>query len=98
MDQVDELLDTIAAHKEMGVTDASVMFSSFKRRVQPIQQRHILGFEYKDAEDPSCMCAKELTNEAALTWVRRVLLDMDAVPNVPQLFSARNPPKSVRIR
>jgi hypothetical protein len=36
MDQVDELLDTIAAHKEMGVTGASVMFS-FKRRVQPIQ-------------------------------------------------------------
>jgi hypothetical protein len=33
MDQVDELLDTIAAHKEMGVTSASVMFFFFKRRV-----------------------------------------------------------------
>jgi hypothetical protein len=60
MDQVDELLDTIAAHKEMGVTGASVMFSFFKRRVQPIQQHHILGFEYKDAEDPPRMCAEEL--------------------------------------
>jgi hypothetical protein len=47
MDQVDELLDTIAAHKEMGVTGTSVMFSFFKRRVQPIQQRHTLGFKYK---------------------------------------------------
>jgi hypothetical protein len=46
MDQVDELLDTIAAHKEMGETGASVMFFFFKRRVQPIQQRHILGFKY----------------------------------------------------
>jgi hypothetical protein len=30
MDQVEELLDTIAAHKLMGVTGASVMFSFFK--------------------------------------------------------------------
>jgi hypothetical protein len=88
MDQVEELLDTIAAHKEMGVTGASIMFSFFKRRVQPIQQRHILGFEYKGAEDPSRMCAEELTDEAALTRVRRVLLDVDAVPYVPQLFAA----------
>jgi hypothetical protein len=28
MDQVDELLDTIVAHKEMEVTGASVMFPS----------------------------------------------------------------------
>jgi hypothetical protein len=98
MDQVNELLDTIAAHKEMGVTGASVMFSFLKRRVQPIQQRHILGFEYKGAEDPSRMCAEELMDEAAVTRVRRVLLDMDAVPYVPQLFTAQNPPKLVSAR
>jgi hypothetical protein len=98
MDQVDELLDTIAAYKEMGVTGASVMFSFFKRRVQPIQQHHTLGFEYMGTEDPSRMCAEELTDEAELIRVRRVLLDVDAVPYVPQLFSAQNPPKPVSIR
>jgi hypothetical protein len=98
MYQVEELLDNIAAHKEMGVTGASVMFSFFKRRVQPIQQRHILGFEYKGAEDPSRMCAEKLTDEAALTQVKRVLLDVDAVPYVLQLFSLQNPPKPVSIR
>jgi hypothetical protein len=98
MDQVDELLDTIADHKKMGLTGASVMFSFFKRRVQPIQQRHILGFEYKGTEDPSRMCAKELADEATLTRVRRVLLDVDAVPYVPQLFAAQNPPKPVSVR
>jgi hypothetical protein len=98
MDQVDELLDTIAAHKEMGVTGASVMFSFFKRRVQPIQQRHILGFEYMGAEDPSRMCAEELTDEAALIRVKRVLLDVNAVPYILELFSARTPPKPVSIR
>jgi hypothetical protein len=45
LDQVDELLAIIAAQKEIGVTGASVMFSFFKRRIQPIQQRHTLGFE-----------------------------------------------------
>jgi hypothetical protein len=98
MDQVKELLDIIAVHKEMGVTGASVMVSFFKCRVQPIQQRHTLGFEYKGTEDPSRMCAEELTDEAALTRVRRVLLDVDAVPYVPQLFSARSPPRPVSIR
>jgi hypothetical protein len=44
------------------------------------------------------MCAEELMDEAALTRVRRVLLDVDAVPYVPQLFFAQNPPKPVRIR
>jgi hypothetical protein len=90
LDQVDEFLAIIAAHKEMGVTGASVIFSFFKCRIQPIQQRHALGFEY--------MCAEELTNDAALIWVRQVVLDVDAVPYVPQFFSVQNPPKPVSIR
>jgi hypothetical protein len=98
MDQVEELLDTIAAHKLMGVTGASVIFSFFKHRVQPIQQRHHLGFEYTGAEDPSRMCAEELSDEAAHLRVRQVLLDVDAVPCVPGLFSARSPPRPVSIR
>jgi hypothetical protein len=72
------------------------MFSFFKRRIQPLQQRHTLGFEYIGAEDSSWMCAEELIDDAALTRVRRVQLDVDAVPDVPQLFSA--PPKLVSIR
>jgi hypothetical protein len=44
------------------------------------------------------MCAEELTDDAALTQVRRVLLDVDAVPYVPQLFYVQNPPKPISIR
>jgi hypothetical protein len=73
MDQVDELLAIIAAHKEIGVIGASVIFSFFKCRIQPIQQRHTLGFEYIGAEDPSQMCAEELTDGAALIRVKRVV-------------------------
>jgi hypothetical protein len=98
MDQVDELLAIIAAHKEIGVTGASVMFSFFKNWIQPIQQCHTLGFEYIGAEDPSRMCAEELTDNAALIQVKRVLLDVNAVPYVPELFSAQNPPKPISVR
>jgi hypothetical protein len=98
MDQVDELLAIIAAHKEIGVTGTSVMFSFFKRRIQPIQQRHTLGFEYIGAEEPSRMCAEELTDDAVLIRVKRVLLDVNAVPYVLELFSAQNPPKPVSVR
>jgi hypothetical protein len=98
MDQVDELLALIAAHKEMGVTGLTVMLSIFKRRIQPIQQRHTLGFEYMGAEDPSRMCAEELTDDAALIRVKRVLLDVNTVPYIPELFSAQNPPEPVSFR
>jgi hypothetical protein len=88
MDQVKELLDAIEAQKKKGVTGASVMFAFYKRRVQPIQQRHRLGFEYTGPADPACMCAEDLPDEVALQRVQQVLLDMGAVPYVPTLFSA----------
>jgi hypothetical protein len=98
MDQVKELLDVIEAQKKKGVTGVSIMFAFYKRRVQPIQQRHRLGFEYTGPTDPSRMCAEDSPDEVALQRVQRVLLDMDAVPYVPTLFSARNPPKPVSNR
>jgi hypothetical protein len=44
------------------------------------------------------MCAEELTNDAALIRVKRVLLDVNTVPYVLELFSAQNPPKPVSFR
>jgi hypothetical protein len=64
------------------------MFSFFKHRIQPIQQCHTLGFEYIGAEDPSRMCAEELADDNALIRVKRVLLDVNAVTYVLELFSA----------
>jgi hypothetical protein len=98
MDQVDELLDLIANHKEMRVTGAFVMLSFFKRRIQPIQQHHMLGFEYMGAEGPSWMCAEDLANDAALTRIKRVLLDVNTVPYILELFSTQNPPEPVSFR
>ncbi|XP_025828700.1 protein IQ-DOMAIN 14-like [Panicum hallii] len=48
----------------------------------------------KETQSPSGEWThKELMDEAALTRVRPVLLDVDAVPYVPQLFASQNPPK-----
>jgi hypothetical protein len=91
MDQVDELLALIAAHKEIGVTDASVMLSFFKRRIQPIEQCHMLGFKYMGAKDLSQMCTEKLTDDATLIRVKWVLLDVNTDPYIPELFSAQNP-------
>jgi hypothetical protein len=98
MIQVRELLEDIEAQKKKGVTGASVMFSFYKCHVQPIQQRCCLGFEYTGPTDPSRMCTEEVPDEVALQRVQRVLLDVDTVPYVPALFSARNPPTPVSIR
>jgi hypothetical protein len=39
-----------------------------------------------------------LSNDAALLRVKRVLLDVNTVPYIPELFSAQNPPKPVSFR
>jgi hypothetical protein len=44
------------------------------------------------------MCAEEMTDDAALIWVKQVLLDVNAVPYIPELFSAQNLPQPVSIR
>jgi hypothetical protein len=44
------------------------------------------------------MCAEELTDDAALIRVKRVLLDVNIVPYVSELFCTQNPPKPVSVR
>lgn len=44
------------------------------------------------------MCAEELPAGDALKQVKRVLLDVNSVPYVPQLYSAKNQPPSVSIQ
>ena len=52
-EQEDELLKKIALLKKEKVTDGSVVLSWIIRRIQPLQQRCSLGFEYSGLKDPS---------------------------------------------
>ncbi|RLM69982.1 putative gypsy-type retrotransposon [Panicum miliaceum] len=83
MVQLNELLVLITALKEMGVTRASVMLSFFKRRIQSLQKRVRLGFDYLEILSP----------EAAISRAQRVLLDVITVPYVLKLFSVSNSSK-----
>jgi hypothetical protein len=62
-----------------------------------LQEKNLVNWR-PSLREPSRMCAEELSDKAALLRVQRVLLDVDAVPYVPELFSVRNPPKPVSIR
>jgi hypothetical protein len=97
MDQVNELLEMIQALKMMGVTGASVMYSFFECRIQPLQKRCRFGFDYLETKDPSRMSAEELLVGEPLKRVARVLMYVSAIPYVPQLFSAKNAPKQVQV-
>jgi hypothetical protein len=44
------------------------------------------------------MCEEELTDDAVLIRVKWVLLDVNTVPYVPELFSAQNPPEPISLR
>ncbi|RLM58638.1 hypothetical protein C2845_PM18G06060 [Panicum miliaceum] len=79
------------ALKTMGVTGASAMYS-FQHRIQHLRKWCRFGFDYLGPEDPSRICAEELSSDDALKRVKRVLLDVTSVPYVPQLFSSKNQP------
>jgi len=55
-----------------------------KRRIQPLQARETLGFEYQGTSDPSRYSEEEISDEE--------------VPFIPDTFSAANPPKQVQVK
>jgi hypothetical protein len=95
--EVIELLELIEALKIMGVIGASVMYSFFGSRTQPLQMMCQFGLECLGPEDPSRMCAEELPPGDALKRTKRVLLDVTSVPYVPKLYSSKNQPIEVSI-
>ncbi|RLM78698.1 putative gypsy-type retrotransposon protein [Panicum miliaceum] len=70
--------------KLMGVTGASVMYSFFKRWIQPLQKRCRLGFDYLGPEDLSQMSADELPPEEALKRKSTDLTVGDLLPSHPR--------------
>jgi hypothetical protein len=90
MEQVEELPDVIQALKLMGITGASVMYSFFERRVQPLQKRCQSGFDYLVPEDPSWTYVDKSQLGEELNRVKHILMDVHYIPYVPELFSASN--------
>ena len=71
------------------------MFDWMKRRIQPLQARETLGFQYRGTTDPSRYSKEEISDEEVFSRVQRLLRDVKKVPVVPDMFSAASPLKQV---
>jgi len=77
------------------LTGEAVMFDWMKRRIQPLQARESLGFQYHGTTDPSRYSKEEISDDIAFSRVQRLLKNVKKIPVVPGTFSAANPPKQV---
>jgi len=77
------------------LTGEAVVFDWMKRRIQPLQARETLGFQYQGTADPSRYLKEEISDDEAFSRVQRLLRNVKKIPVVPDTFSAANPPKQV---
>ena len=70
------------------------MFDWMKRRIQPLQARETLGFQYQGTTDSSRYSEEEISDEELFSRVR-LLRDVKKIPFVPDTFSAASPPKQI---
>ena len=71
------------------------MFDWTKRRIQPLQARESLGFQYQGTTDPSRYSKEEISDDVSFSRVQQLLRDVKKIPVVPDTFSTANPPKQV---
>jgi hypothetical protein len=96
--QLPELLARIADLRQKNVTGEAVMFDWMKRRIQPLQAREMLGFQYQGTTDSSRYSEEEISDEEVFSRVQRLLREVKKIPIVHDTFSAASPLKQVLIR
>ena len=77
------------------LTGETVMFDWMKRRIQPLQARESLGFQYQGTTDPSRYSKEEISDDVVFSRIQRLLKNVNNIPVVPGTFSAANPLKQV---
>ena len=73
----------------------AVVFDWMRWRIQPLQARETIGFQYQGTTDPSRYSKEEISDDIVFSRVQRLLRNVKKVPVVPDAFSAENPPKQV---
>ena len=77
------------------LTGEAIMFDWMKRRIQPLQARESLGFQYQGTTDPSRYSKEEILDDIVFSRIQRLLRNVKKVLIVPSTFSTANPPKQV---
>jgi hypothetical protein len=74
--ELPELLQEIKALREAGLRAEHVAFSFMKRRVQPLMERDILGYQYTGDKDTSRMPGNKVDDEDIVERLGRIFKDM----------------------
>ena len=77
------------------LTGEAVVFDWMKWRIQPLQARGSLGFQYQGTAHPSRYLKEEISDDVAFSRVQRLLKNVKKILVVPDTFSAASPPKQV---
>ena len=93
--QISKLLARIAILRQNMLTGETFMFDWMKRRIQPLQARESLGFQYQGTTDPSRYSKEEISDDVVFSRMQRLLKNVNTTPVVPDTFSVANPPKQV---
>ncbi|XP_066335053.1 uncharacterized protein [Miscanthus floridulus] len=83
--QVEAWVARIAELKAAGLTVINVAASFLKRRVQPLQNRDRLGFDYIGFDDdPSRMSVEDVSDDDVETLLGKLFKNFRGVPEVPE--------------
>ena len=66
-----------------------------KRRIQSLQARETLGFQYQGTTDSSRYSEEEISDLEVFSRVQQLLRDVKKIPVVPDIFSTASPSKQV---
>ena len=77
------------------LTGEAVVLDWMRRRIQPLQARESLGFQYQGTTNPSRYSKEEISDDIVFSRVQRLLKNAKKIPVVPGTFSAVNPPEQV---
>ena len=95
-DQVNFLLGEIEGFKvEYQITGASVVVHWSIRRVQPLQRRVHLAFEYTGEEDPTRYTREKISEDMLEGRVAVLLKNVDSRPSLSGAFRAGRRPREV---
>ena len=95
-DQVNFLLGEIERLKvDHQICGASVIAHWSMHRIQPLQRRINLGFQYTGEADPSCYTRTKITEDELKDRVLGLLKNVPGMANVAGTFSAGKRPREV---
>src|SRR6187551_3175797 len=88
---VPAMLKRVQILKDKGLTGVGITFSFMKRRIQPLQERVNLGFQYEGVSDPSRIVPEDISDETVLMRLNRMFTGVSGKPVIIEELSKKQP-------